>query len=321
MPEVAGGHRLSLRTLLEMIDKKFGAKISLGGGFINLWFDQAKMKEIGVTNQDVAAYLRSLTAGDYYGPREKWPTYLAYRPAERLFFNAYASEQVEAFVKANPKRWMANPYAGAGAAASLERDLERLVCDRCQAWATSRTGPTPAETSRASTVPATSTGTARSWRRSARPSRALTPRLASTRGSPVVRAEPDPGFTLGRAMTTMGQDDASAAFNGLCAAAFEPVRAALGEIRRRRRRSGPRSPSTSTSPGRRSVGRPQGRRADARLGPRHHRQPLLHWEGGHRCLRAPPGGGRPARPRRAGRTVLAGVRPGGEGGHPASATC
>jgi len=126
MPEVAGGHRLSLRTLLEMIDKKFGAKISLGGGFINLWFDQAKMKEIGVTNQDVAAYLRSLTAGDYYGPREKWPTYLAYRPAERLFFNAYASEQVEAFVQANPKRWMANPYAGTGAEASLERDLERL---------------------------------------------------------------------------------------------------------------------------------------------------------------------------------------------------
>ena len=81
MPEVTGGHRLSLRTLLEMIDKKFGAKIRLGGGFINLWFDQAKMKEIGITNQDVAAYLRSLTAGDYYGPREKWPTYLAYRPA------------------------------------------------------------------------------------------------------------------------------------------------------------------------------------------------------------------------------------------------
>jgi predicted AlkP superfamily pyrophosphatase or phosphodiesterase len=126
MPEVAGGHRLSLRTLLEMIDKKFGAKISLGGGFINLWFDQAKMKEIGVTNQDVAAYLRSLTAGEYYGPREKWPTYLAYRPGERLFFNAYASEQVEAFVKANPKRWTANPYAGSGFEVSLERDLERL---------------------------------------------------------------------------------------------------------------------------------------------------------------------------------------------------
>ena len=126
MPEVAGGHRLSLRTLLEMIDKKFGAKISLGGGFINLWFDQAKMKEIGVTNQDVAVYLRSLTAGEYYGPREKWPTYLAYRPGERLFFNAYASEQVEAFVKANPKRWMANPYAGSSSEVSLERDLERL---------------------------------------------------------------------------------------------------------------------------------------------------------------------------------------------------
>jgi hypothetical protein len=127
MPELTNGHRLSLRTLLEMIDKKFGAKISLGGGFINLWFDQAKMKEIGITNGDIAAYLRSLTAGEYYGPREKWPAYLPYRPDERLFFNAYTSEQVGAFVKANPTRWMANPYAGEGAHATLEKDLERLV--------------------------------------------------------------------------------------------------------------------------------------------------------------------------------------------------
>jgi predicted AlkP superfamily pyrophosphatase or phosphodiesterase len=126
MPEVTGGHRLSLRTLLEMIDKKFGAKIGLGGGFINLWFDQAKMKELGITHADVAAYLRSLTAGDYYGPREKWPAYLAYRPDERLFFNAYTFEQVEAFVKANPSRWMANPYAGAGTAVTLEHDLQQL---------------------------------------------------------------------------------------------------------------------------------------------------------------------------------------------------
>ena len=126
MPEVTGGHRLSLRTLLEMIDKKFGAKIGLGGGFINLWFDQAKMKELGITNQDVVTYLRLLTAGDYYGPRENWPAYLAYRPDERLFFNAYTFEQVEAFVKANPSRWMANPYAGAGTAVTLEHDLQRL---------------------------------------------------------------------------------------------------------------------------------------------------------------------------------------------------
>jgi hypothetical protein len=130
MPEVTGGHRLNLRTLLEMIDRKFGAKISLGGGFINLWFDQAKMKELGITNQDVATYLRSLTAGEYYGPREKWPAYLAYRPQERLFFNAYTFEQVEAFVKANPGRWMANPYAGDGTrAAGLDHDLERLHGD------------------------------------------------------------------------------------------------------------------------------------------------------------------------------------------------
>ena len=126
MPEVTGGHRLSLRTLLEMIDKKFGANISLGGGFINLWFDQAKMKELGITNQDVAAYLRSLTAGDYYGSRDKWPAYLAYRPDERLFFNAYTFEQVEAFVTANPSRWMANPYSGDGTAVTLEHDLQQL---------------------------------------------------------------------------------------------------------------------------------------------------------------------------------------------------
>jgi predicted AlkP superfamily pyrophosphatase or phosphodiesterase len=126
MPEVTGGHRLSLRTLLEMIDKKFGAKIGLGGGFINLWFDQAKMKELGITNHDVAAYLQSLTAAHYYGPREKWPPYLAYRPDERLFFNAYTFEQVEAFVKTNPRRWMANPYAGDGTAVTLQHDLQQL---------------------------------------------------------------------------------------------------------------------------------------------------------------------------------------------------
>jgi hypothetical protein len=109
-----------------MIDTKFGAKISLGGGFINLWFDQAKMKELGITNQDVAAYLRSLTAGDYYGSRDKWPAYLAYRPDERVFFNAYTFEQVEAFVTANPSRWMANPYSGDGTAVTLEHDLQQL---------------------------------------------------------------------------------------------------------------------------------------------------------------------------------------------------
>ena len=126
MPELVNGHRLSLRTLLEMIDTRFGAKISLGGGFINLWFDQGKMKELGITNQDIAAYLRSLTAGQYYGPREKWPAYLPYRPDERLFFNAYTFEQVEAYVKANPARWMANPYAGDGTPVALGRDLQQL---------------------------------------------------------------------------------------------------------------------------------------------------------------------------------------------------
>ena len=99
---------------------------SLGGGFINLWFDQTKMKEIGITNQNIAEYLRSLTAREYYGPSEKWPVYLAYRPDERLFFNAYTYEQVEAFVKANPRRWMANPYVGEGTAVTLEHDLQRL---------------------------------------------------------------------------------------------------------------------------------------------------------------------------------------------------
>ena len=130
MPEAVNGHRIFLGTLLEMIDKKFGAKIGLGGGFINLWFDQKKMKEIGVANRDIAAYLRSLTAGAYYGPREKWPAYLPYRPQERLFFNAYTYEQVEAYVNANPKRWMVNPYATDGTAVTLEGDLQRLYATR-----------------------------------------------------------------------------------------------------------------------------------------------------------------------------------------------
>src|SRR5258705_802321 len=93
MPEVVNGHRLSLRTLLEMIDKKFDAKISLGGGFINLWFDQAKMKAIGITNQDIAAYLRSFTAGEYYGPREKWAAYLAYRPEEQPLLHTSTDDE------------------------------------------------------------------------------------------------------------------------------------------------------------------------------------------------------------------------------------
>jgi hypothetical protein len=38
----------------------------------------------------------------------------------------YTYEQVETFVKANPRRWMANPYAGEGTAVTLEHDLERL---------------------------------------------------------------------------------------------------------------------------------------------------------------------------------------------------
>jgi len=67
-----------------------------------------------------------LTAGDYYGSRDKWPAYLAYRPDERLFFNAYTFEQVEAFVTANPSRWMANPYSGDGTAVTLEHDLQQL---------------------------------------------------------------------------------------------------------------------------------------------------------------------------------------------------
>jgi hypothetical protein len=85
------------------------------------------LKEIGITHRDIAAYLRSLTAGQYYGPRAQWPTYLPYRPEERLFFNAYTSEQVQAFVEANPKRWMANPYVGASPEVSLETELERLA--------------------------------------------------------------------------------------------------------------------------------------------------------------------------------------------------
>ena len=114
LPELVNGHRISLPRVLELIDAKFQAKISLGGGFINLWFDQSRMKERGITNQDIANYLRSLTAGEYYGPRDQWPTYLPYLPEEKVFFNVYTVEQVTAQVNANPTRWMANPYAGVG---------------------------------------------------------------------------------------------------------------------------------------------------------------------------------------------------------------
>jgi len=49
---------------------------------------------------------------------------------DRLFFNAYTFEQVETFVKANPSRWMANPYSGDGRAVTLEHDLQRLHATR-----------------------------------------------------------------------------------------------------------------------------------------------------------------------------------------------
>src|SRR5689334_10753257 len=75
---------------------------------------------------DTTSWSSSSARPRYYGPREKWPAYLTYRPDERLFFNAYTFEQVEAFVKANPSRWMANPYSGDGTAITLEHDLHRL---------------------------------------------------------------------------------------------------------------------------------------------------------------------------------------------------
>ena len=58
----------------------------------------------------------------------EWPAYLAYRPDDHLFFNAYTYEQVETFVKANPRRWMANPYAGdANAVLGKPFDLGELI--------------------------------------------------------------------------------------------------------------------------------------------------------------------------------------------------
>jgi len=111
LPELVNGHRILLARLLELIDKKFGGPISLGGGLINLWFDQAQLKQRGITHRDLARYVASLSAGEYYGPRERWPTYLDYRPEEKLFFAVYTAEQLAAYVSAHPTDWMANPYA------------------------------------------------------------------------------------------------------------------------------------------------------------------------------------------------------------------
>ena len=83
------------------------------------------MGELGITNEEIANYLKSLTAGEYYGPREKWPAYLDYRPGEQLFFDAYTVEQIAAYVKAHPTTWASNPYVG-DVHVALERDLESL---------------------------------------------------------------------------------------------------------------------------------------------------------------------------------------------------
>jgi hypothetical protein len=114
LPELVNGHRILLPRLLELIDKKFGAQISIGGGLVNLWFDQARLKQSGITNSDIANYVRALTAGEYYGPRDQWPTYLRYRPDEKLFFQVYTIEQMAAYVNAHPADWMANPYVREG---------------------------------------------------------------------------------------------------------------------------------------------------------------------------------------------------------------
>jgi hypothetical protein len=109
LPELVGGHRLLLEKLLALIDTKFGAKISVGGSSMSLWFDQGLMKERGLTNAQIAEYLRALTAGDYYGPQASWPKYLPYRPDERLFFDVFTTEQIGALAGANgaaPR----NPY-------------------------------------------------------------------------------------------------------------------------------------------------------------------------------------------------------------------
>lgn len=73
LPELSGTHRILLSKLLELIDEKFGAKISLGGGFVNLWFDQQTLESRGITHAQIADYLRSLTAGQYYGSKDSWP--------------------------------------------------------------------------------------------------------------------------------------------------------------------------------------------------------------------------------------------------------
>jgi len=111
LPELVNGHRILLARLLELIDTKFGGPISLGGGLVNLWFDQSQLEQRGLTHRDVAGYVASLSAGEYYGPRERWPTYLDYRPEEKLFFAVYTAEQLAAYVSVHPTDWMANPYA------------------------------------------------------------------------------------------------------------------------------------------------------------------------------------------------------------------
>lgn len=110
LPELVNGHRLDLARLLELINRRFGAEISLGGGFVDLWFDQEKMKNRGITNRDIAGFLRSLSAGDYHGARDRWPAYLPYTPEVKVFFDVFTAEQISQYVKAGDGPQRPNPY-------------------------------------------------------------------------------------------------------------------------------------------------------------------------------------------------------------------
>jgi hypothetical protein len=45
-----------------------------------------------------------------YGARDQWPTYLPYKPEEKLFFDVFTAEQIAQAVKAGGGPERSNPY-------------------------------------------------------------------------------------------------------------------------------------------------------------------------------------------------------------------
>ena len=154
-----------------------------------------------------------------------------------------------------------------------------------------------------------------SWTSS--PGASRSPRCCGPRSPPEPAARPGDALTAcRRAASVRAHGPRGRPPRDLRRPASPPWPTAFAALPRRRgrRRRGVRVPGRG--PRGRLLGRPRQRRPDATVRPGHHRERGLHHQGHGRALRPHAGRARQARPRRAGRALLAGVRGGGQAGYP-----